>query len=176
MTNRPLSPAAPQAAASEPARTPPDDETPSPVPAAGYDAALLAEVCERATAGEPGRLALIAFACEGAAGPLCIAATAGDRTALPALQLGGAHDPSTGLLGAALLQRRPVVCHQSRADPAHARWAERAWRAGFRAGCAIPFVAGEGRTGVLGVFSPLDQSLGADEFDGLVEMVSALER
>jgi GAF domain-containing protein len=130
--------------------------------------------CERACVGEAGRVALVAFACADTAGPIVIAATAGTRDAVAALHLGTGQEVSSGLLGAALLQRRPVVCHHSRNDPAHARWSDRAWRAGFRAACAIPFDAGPGRTGVLGVFSPQDQAFGADELDRLVEIAEAV--
>jgi hypothetical protein len=143
---------------------------------AGSDAAALEAACALACAGEPGRLALVAFACADAAGPIDIVAAAGDRNALAALQLAGGHDVSSSLLGAALLQRRPVVCRRSRNDPAHARWGDRAWRAGFLAACAVPFGAGPGRAGVLAVFSRLDGAFAPDELDCLVEAASELER
>jgi hypothetical protein len=138
--------------------------------------ALLELVCAELVLHHPGDLALAAFSCAGAAGPVAIEACAGATSALAGLSLGRGEEPLTDLIGAALLQQRPVVCHRSRNDPAHARWGERAWRLGFATACAAPFEAGPGRSGVLAVFSPDERALGADELDLLVDIAAALAR
>lgn len=145
-------------------------------PAGEVPPRLLQEVCDELVRRHEGDLALIAFACAGAAGPVAIAASAGATSALPGLSLGTGEEPLTDLVGAALLQGRPVVCRRVRNDPAHARWSQRAWRLGFTTACAVPFEAGPGRTGVLAVFSPEDSSFGADELDLLVDIAAALAR
>ena len=137
---------------------------------------VLQEVCAQLVRHHDADLALVGFSCAGAAGPVALAASAGATGALRGLSLGTGEEPLTDLVGAALLQGRPVVCRRARNDPAHARWAARAWRLGFSTACAAPFPAGPGRTGVLAVFSPDDAAFGPDELDLLVDIAASLAR
>ncbi len=136
----------------------------------------LRALCEALVSGHDGDLALVAHSCAGAAGPLDILAHAGAVSAIPDLCLVAREDPLVDLIGAALLQGRPVVCRRTRTDPAHARWAERAWRLGFSTACAAPFDAGPGRSGAVAVFSPGAHTFDADELDLLVDIAAALRR
>ena len=138
--------------------------------------AVLCTVCQELVRQHEQDLALVAFSCAGSAGPVAIAASAGLTSALTGLSLGTGEEPLTDLVGAALLQGRPVVCRRTRNDPAHARWSQRAWRLGFATACAAPFEAGPGRTGVLAVFSPDEAAFGPDELDLLVDIAAALAR
>ena len=138
--------------------------------------AVLCAVCRELVSHHERDLALVAFCCAGSAGPVAVAASAGLTSALTGLSLGTDEQPLTDLVGAALLQGRPVVCRRTRNDPAHARWSQRAWRLGFTTACAAPFEAGPGRTGVLAVFSPDDEAFGPDELDLLVDIAAALAR
>jgi hypothetical protein len=135
-----------------------------------------ASACAGLVTGLAGELALVVFSCSAAAGPYALVASAGEVTALPGLHLATPAEPHADLIGAALLQDRPVVCRRSRNDPAHTPWAERAWRAGFEAACAVPFGAGPGRSGVLAVYSRDPEAFGADEFELLVDLAAALDR
>lgn len=145
-------------------------------PSADVPRHVLHTVCDALVRGHEGDLALVAYSCAGAAGPLDIAAGAGVTSALPGLSLAPHEEPLTDLIGAALLQGRPVVCRRARTDPAHDRWSARAWRLGFATACAAPFDAGPGRSGVLAVFSPDERAFGADELDLLVDIAAALGR
>lgn len=145
-------------------------------PTAAVPHEVLDAVCAAVVGDSPGDLAVVAFCCAGAAGPVDLAASAGAVAVLPVLNLGTGEAPLTDLIGAALLQGRPVVCRRTRSDPAHARWADHAWRLGFGLACAAPFEAGPGRTGVLALFSPDEHAFGADELDLLVDIAAALAR
>lgn len=138
--------------------------------------ALFQTICERVIDPAHTELAVIAVSCRGTAGPAMIAGAAGAVDALPALNLGTNEQPLTDLMGAALLQDRPVVCRRSRSDPAHVRWAGRAWQLGFAAACAMPFAASATCTGVLGVFSADEQAFAPDVLDALVDIAAALSR